>query len=99
MALGKPNNPGHWQCPIKDGQEVGDCSFIDVQANRVELKLPQIIAKVLTLGGSKAQELITVVEELEWILTTLRQRANFTDTKIDIMDRKKSRVVFFELNR
>jgi hypothetical protein len=71
IALGKPEKPGHWNCPIKDGQEVGDCSFTDVQAKKVEMKLPLSIVKALTFERSKAQKWITVVKDLEWILTTL----------------------------
>jgi hypothetical protein len=56
IALGKSEKPGHWKCPIKDGQEVGDCSFTGVQAKKVDKELPLIIAKVLTLESSKAKK-------------------------------------------
>jgi hypothetical protein len=88
IALGKPEKPGHWKCPIKDGQEVGDCSFKDVHAKKVEMKLPLIIAKALILERSKAHQLSTMVKDLEWILMMLQQNADFTNNKIDIIEQK-----------
>jgi hypothetical protein len=55
-GLGSPEKPGHWQCPIKNSEEVGGCKFTDVQAKRVEKVLCIIIDKSLTLETSKAAD-------------------------------------------
>jgi hypothetical protein len=47
--LGAEKKPGHWKCPIKNGDEVGDCSFTDLQAKDIEEKLGTIIEKALIL--------------------------------------------------
>jgi hypothetical protein len=47
--LGSNTKPGHWKCPIKNGDEVGDCSFTDMQAKYIEDKLGDIIEKAFTL--------------------------------------------------
>jgi hypothetical protein len=47
IALGGVTKPCHWKCPVKNQQEVGDCSFTDGQANKVELQLP---AQINTMG-------------------------------------------------
>jgi hypothetical protein len=73
-ALGTVTKPGHWKCPLKNQQEVGDCSFTDGQAKKVELKLPAIIAKVLVLEGSNANDWVNVTTNLEWIHTILCHR-------------------------
>jgi hypothetical protein len=39
LALGNENNPGHWKCPIKNGDEDGDATLKDGQAKKVEEKL------------------------------------------------------------
>jgi hypothetical protein len=83
IALGKPEKLVHWKCRIKDSQEVGDCPFTCFQAKKVEMKFPLIIAKALTLERSNAQKWINVVKDLEWILTTLRQRTDFIDNEIN----------------
>jgi hypothetical protein len=36
FTLGNEEKPGHWKCPIKTGDEVGDCTFIDVQSKTIE---------------------------------------------------------------
>jgi hypothetical protein len=85
IALGGVTKPGRWKCPVKDQQEVGDSSFTDCQAKKVELQLPAIIAKALVLEGSKANDWANVINKLDWILTTLRQREDFTDAQINTM--------------
>jgi hypothetical protein len=80
-----PWKPGHWKCPVKNQQGVGDCSFTDGQARKVEQQLPAIITKALVLEGPKADDWVNVTTKLEWILTTLRQREDFTDAQIDTM--------------
>jgi hypothetical protein len=88
IALGSVTKPGHWKCPVKNQQEVGDCSFTDGQAKKVEQQLPGIIAKALVLEGSKADDWVNVITKLEWILTTFRQREDFTNAQIDTMTLK-----------
>jgi hypothetical protein len=85
IALRSVVNPGHWKCPVKNQQEVGDCSFTDGRANKVEQQLPAIIAKDIVLEGSKADDWANVTTKLEWIITTLRHREDFTDAQIDTM--------------
>jgi hypothetical protein len=82
IALGSVTKPGHWKCPIKQQQEVGNCSFTDGQAKKVELKLPDIITKALVMEGSKAKYWVNLITKLEWILTTLIQRDDFMDAQI-----------------
>jgi hypothetical protein len=74
ITLGSVINPGHWKYPVKNQQEVGDCSFTDGQAKKVEQQLPAIIVKALVLEGSKAGDWVNVTIKVEWILTTLRHR-------------------------
>jgi hypothetical protein len=50
--LGIETKPGHWKCPIKNGDEVGDCSFMDMQAKDIEQKLGDIIEKAFTFEKS-----------------------------------------------
>jgi hypothetical protein len=61
---------------------LGDCSFTDGQAKKVELKLTAIITKALVLEGSKTNEWVNVTTKLECMLTALRKREDFTDAQI-----------------
>jgi hypothetical protein len=47
--LGSKTKPGHWKCPIKNGDKVSDCSFTYMQAKDIEEKLGDIIEKAFTL--------------------------------------------------
>jgi hypothetical protein len=47
--LGTEKKHAHWKCPIKNSDDVGDCSFTDMQAKDIEEKLGGIIEKALTL--------------------------------------------------
>jgi hypothetical protein len=49
LALGTDNKPGHWKCPIKKGDKVGDYSFTDMQAKDIKEKLGGIIEKASLL--------------------------------------------------
>jgi hypothetical protein len=49
LDLGNDRKPSHWQCPIKNGDKVGDCSFTDMQAKDIGEKLAPIIEKASTL--------------------------------------------------
>jgi hypothetical protein len=50
LALGDENQPGYWKCPVKNGDEVGDASFTDGQAKKVEEKRDGIL-KIFDFGG------------------------------------------------
>jgi hypothetical protein len=50
MVLENVTKMGHWECPVKK-QKVGNCSFTDGRAQKVELKIPDIIVMVLVLEG------------------------------------------------
>jgi hypothetical protein len=63
LPLGNKEKPGHWQCPIKNGDEVGDCSFTDGQATNSEEKLAPIIAKALTMDESCMDDWVEVVKQ------------------------------------
>jgi hypothetical protein len=76
--LGTDRKFGHWKCPIKNGNEVGDCSFTDTQSKDIEPKLVTIIEKALVLETSRNDDWLDVVTNMTWILTTLRQRKDFT---------------------
>jgi hypothetical protein len=82
LALGSEAKPGHWKCPVKNESEVGDCSFTDVQAKNVELQLPEIIERALKLHTSRPQAWKDVVLKMTKIMTTLRQRGDFSDNQI-----------------
>jgi hypothetical protein len=56
LALGTEHKPGHWKCPIKNGDEVGDCSFTDMQAKDIEEKLGDIIEKAFILKKSRKDD-------------------------------------------
>jgi hypothetical protein len=56
LALGNKNKPGHWKFPIKNGDEVGDCSFTDMQAKYIEEKLGDIIEKAFLLKKSRKDD-------------------------------------------
>jgi hypothetical protein len=56
LAFGSETKPGHWKCPIKNGDEVGDCSFTDMQAKDIEEKLGDIIEKAFTLEKSRKDD-------------------------------------------
>jgi hypothetical protein len=56
FALGTMNKTGHWKCPIKNGDEVGDCSFTDEQARDIEEKLGAIIEKAFILEKSRKDD-------------------------------------------
>jgi hypothetical protein len=49
LAVGNERKPGHWKCPIKNSDEVGDGSLSDMHAKYIEEKLDPIIEKALTL--------------------------------------------------
>jgi hypothetical protein len=85
LALDTENKPGHWKCPLKNGDEVGDCSFTDMQAKDIEEKLGDIIEKAFLLEKSRKDDWHDVKKKMTWILTTLCQRKDFTDEKIIIM--------------
>jgi hypothetical protein len=85
IALGSDTKPGHWKCPIRNGDEVGDCSFTDLQAKDIEEKLGDIIEKAFTLDKSRKDDWNEVTKKMTWILTTLRQREDFTDEQIVII--------------
>jgi hypothetical protein len=55
-GMGSPEKSGIWKCPIKNLEEVGECKFMDVQAERVEKVLCIIIDRALTLETSKAAD-------------------------------------------
>jgi hypothetical protein len=76
---------GHWKFPIKNSDKVGDTSFTDGQANKVEEKMDDIIKKALVLDESRATDWTEVFKRMEWILTTLIQREDNTDIKITIV--------------
>jgi hypothetical protein len=84
LDLGDDQKPGHWKCPIKNGHEVGGCSFMDGQAKVIEEKLAPIIEKALALQESCKDDWIEVVRKMTWILTPIRQREDFSDEKIII---------------
>jgi hypothetical protein len=79
------NKPGHWKCTIKNGDRVGDCSFTDMQAKYIEEKLGAVIEKAFILKKSRKNDWLNVVKKMTWILTTLRQREDFTDEQIIII--------------
>lgn len=85
LALGEANKPGPWKCPIKNGEEVGECSFTNVQAKKVEIELQSIIAWCLTLENLPASDWQICCDQMTWILTTLYQRADFTNEEIKTM--------------
>jgi hypothetical protein len=62
LALGDERKPGHWKCPIKNDNEVGDCSFTDMQAEYIEEKSAPNIEKALTLQESRNDDWIKVVK-------------------------------------
>jgi hypothetical protein len=72
LALGTGIKPCHWKCTIKNGQKVGDSSFIDGQAKKVDDELPNIIAAAPLLDMSKAGDWLEVTEMMSDILITLR---------------------------
>jgi hypothetical protein len=84
--LGSEANPGHWKCPVKNESDVGDCSFTDVQAKSVELKLSEIIDKALKLHTSRPRAWKSVVLQMTKIMTTLRQRVDFGDEQIKAVE-------------
>jgi hypothetical protein len=49
LTLSNERKPGHWKCPIDNGDGVGGCSFTDMQAKYIEEKLGPIIEKDWTL--------------------------------------------------
>jgi hypothetical protein len=85
IALGSVTKPGHWKCPIKNGDEVGNCSFTDMQAKYIEEKLGDIIEKAYTLDKFRKDDWNEVTKKMTWILRTLRQREDFTDEQIVII--------------
>jgi hypothetical protein len=85
IALGNDNKPGHWKCPIKNGDKVSDASFTEGQAKVLEENLAEIIKKVLTLEESLAADWTEVYKSMMWMLTTRRQREDFTDDKVVIV--------------
>jgi hypothetical protein len=56
-----------------------------MQANYIEEKLGDIIEKAFTLEKSRKDDWHDVTKKMTWILTTLRQREDFTDEKIIII--------------
>jgi hypothetical protein len=64
LALGTENNPGHWKFPIKNGDEVGDCSFTDMQAKDIEEKLGGIIEKAFILEKSRKDDWNEVIDDV-----------------------------------
>jgi hypothetical protein len=56
FALGSVENPGHWQCSLKNGQELGNCRYTDGQAKRVDEVLAAIIDNDLTLEESRQDD-------------------------------------------
>jgi hypothetical protein len=56
LALGSKNKPGHWKCPIKNGDKVGYCSFTDMQTKDIEEQLGDIIEKAFTLEISRKED-------------------------------------------
>jgi hypothetical protein len=85
IAFGSDTKPGHWKCPIKNGDEVCDCSLTDMQAKYIAEKLGDIIEKAFTLDKSRKDDWNEVTKKMTWILTTLRQREDFTDEQIVII--------------
>jgi hypothetical protein len=85
IALGSDTKPGHWKCPIKNGDEVGDYSFTDMQAKDIEERFGEIIEKALTLDKSHKDDWHEVTKKMTWVLTTLRQGEDFTDDQIIII--------------
>jgi hypothetical protein len=85
LALGSVEKPGHWKCPVKNGEEVGDCSFTDGQSKQVEEQLSHIIDNALTLEASRGSEWKNVCKRMTWIMTTLRQREYLTYTTIRLV--------------
>jgi hypothetical protein len=85
LDLGNTRKPGHWKCPIKNGDEVGDCSFTDMQATYIEKKLVPIIEKAFTLQESRKDAWIKVVKQMTWVLTAFLHREYFTDEQLIIM--------------
>jgi hypothetical protein len=81
--LGSEANPRHWKCAVKNESEVVDCSFTDVQAKNVELKLPEIIDRALKLHTPRPQAWKDVVLKMTQIVTTLRQSGDFSDNQIN----------------
>jgi hypothetical protein len=47
LAFGSETKPGHWKCPIKNGDEVDDCSFTDMQAKDIEENLGALLKRLL----------------------------------------------------
>jgi hypothetical protein len=86
LDLGGEAKPGHWKCPVENENEVGDCSFTDVQAKNVEQKLPEIIDRALKLYTSRPQAWKDVVLKMRKIMTTLRQRGHFSDDQIKAVE-------------
>jgi hypothetical protein len=82
LAWGSEAKPGHWKCPVKNESKVRDCSFTYVQANNVELKLPEIIDGALKLHASRPRGWKDAVLKITKIMTTLRQRVDFSDEQI-----------------
>jgi hypothetical protein len=85
LASGDDKQTGHWKCPIKIWDEVDTASFTDGQAKKVEEKVDGIIRKALAFEESWASDWTNVCKRLAWILTTLRQREDLTDSKIAVV--------------
>jgi hypothetical protein len=63
LTLGTDRKLGHWKCPIKNGNKVGDCSFTDMQSKDIEPKLVAIIEKALILEKSRKNDWLKVVKK------------------------------------
>jgi hypothetical protein len=61
--LGGDTKPGHWKCPIKNGDEVGDCSFTDMQAKDIEEKLGVTLLKRLSRWINPARTIGTRLQK------------------------------------
>jgi hypothetical protein len=73
LALVNEEKPGHWKCPMKNSDEVGDCSFTNGHEKKIEEKLALIIANALCLEESRMEDWVGVVEMMTWIFTALLQ--------------------------
>jgi hypothetical protein len=89
LAFGSPLDPGTYSVPMdeKNG-ELGKVKFNDGYVKCVELVLSEFLPKFITNPASKCSDWIKCFDGISYIITTLRQRPDFTDAEILDLERK-----------
>jgi hypothetical protein len=88
IAFGTPEDPGPYVVPHDKDQKLGDIKFNDGWAKNIELKFPELLPKLLVKRASKKQRWSECLTSLTSIFQTLRQKRDFTDSEIDILQKQ-----------